>query len=78
MHQHPQPDDAPDVVPADFWEDRYAGADAVWSGRPNATMVDVVGSLGLTPGTALDLGGPCGVRREGGRAGVHRPHRARA
>lgn len=63
MHQHPQPDDAPDVVPADFWEDRYAGADAVWSGRPNATMVDVVGSLGLTPGTALDLG--CG---EGGDA----------
>ncbi len=68
MHQHTQPDDAPDdaapdVVPADFWEDRYAGADPIWSGRPNATLVDVVGSLGLTAGTALDLG--CG---EGGDA----------
>ncbi len=60
MHEHEQ---QPDVVPAEFWEDRYAGADAVWSGRPNATLVAVLGELGLSPGTALDLG--CG---EGGDA----------
>ena len=49
--------------PVRFWEDRYAGADAVWSGRPNATLVDVVEGLDLAPGRALDLG--CG---EGGDA----------
>ncbi|KGM12493.1 methyltransferase type 12, partial [Cellulomonas bogoriensis 69B4 = DSM 16987] len=47
--------------PAAFWEDRYAGSGRVWSGEPNATLVDVV--AGLTPGRALDLG--CG---EGGDA----------
>lgn len=50
---------ADDVVPAAFWEDRYAGTGRVWSGRPNATLADVV--AGLAPGRALDLG--CG---EGG------------
>lgn len=49
----------PDVEPAEFWEDRYSGSGAVWSGRVNATMASVV--AGLAPGTALDLG--CG---EGG------------
>jgi len=42
--------------PADFWENRYAISDRVWSGRPNATLVDVVAAL--TPGRSLDLG--CG------------------
>jgi len=42
--------------PADFWEDRYAGSDRVWSGRANPTLVDVVAPL--TPGRSLDLG--CG------------------
>lgn len=50
---------APNVAPAEFWEDRYAGSGAVWSGRVNATMAAVVAAL--EPGTALDLG--CG---EGG------------
>lgn len=49
------------TTPAEFWEQRYAGSGAVWSGRVNATMAEVVS--GLVPGTALDLG--CG---EGGDA----------
>ena len=43
----------------DFWETRYAESDAVWSGRVNAVLADVAGSL--APGRALDVG--CG---EGG------------
>ncbi len=44
-----------------FWEEHYGAAERVWSGRANATLVDVVQDL--PPGTALDLG--CG---EGGDA----------
>lgn len=44
-----------------FWEDRYASADQVWSGKVNHALVQVVSDL--TPGRALDLG--CG---EGGDA----------
>lgn len=46
----------PEVASADHWEDRYAGADAVWSGRVNHTFAEVAATL--TPGTALELG--CG------------------
>ncbi|MCX7522573.1 class I SAM-dependent methyltransferase [Microbacterium sp. STN6] len=42
-----------------IWEGRYRESAQIWSGRANATLVDVVGSL--KPGRALDLG--CG---EGG------------
>ena len=49
------------LAPAAFWEDRYAGAERVWSGQVNATMADVV--TGLPAGDVLDLG--CG---EGGDA----------
>jgi SAM-dependent methyltransferase len=42
-----------------FWNDRYAEREQIWSGRPNPTMVSVVERL--APGRALDLG--CG---EGG------------
>ncbi len=45
--------------PHDFWENRYADAQQIWSGDPNKVIVDVVS--GMTPGRALDLG--CG---EGG------------
>jgi len=61
-HQHaahalePSPDD-----PTDFWENRYAEKDAIWSGRANRMLVDTVAEL--APGRALDLG--CG---EGGDA----------
>ena len=44
-----------------FWEQHYGAAERVWSGRANATLVDVVQDL--PPGSALDLG--CG---EGGDA----------
>ncbi|MWV48008.1 methyltransferase domain-containing protein [Rathayibacter sp. VKM Ac-2803] len=37
----------------EHWEERY-GDSAIWSGRPNATLVDLVG--GLPPARALDLG----------------------
>lgn len=47
------------VNPAHFWEDRYASADRIWSGRVNPTLADVASTL--TPGRSLDLG--CG---EGG------------
>lgn len=46
----------PVVAPADFWEERYAGTDRVWSGRVNRVLADV--AAGLVPGRALDLG--CG------------------
>ena len=41
------------------WDERYSGADRIWSGKPNAQLVAEVS--GLPPGTALDVG--CG---EGG------------
>lgn len=46
---------------AEFWEERYAGAPAIWSGRVNHTLAELVQPL--PPGRALDLG--CG---EGGDA----------
>lgn len=49
----------PEPTPLEFWEQRYAGVDRVWSGRVNATLAAVVSDL--IPGRALDLG--CG---EGG------------
>jgi chemotaxis protein methyltransferase CheR len=38
----------------DFWDGHYRANQRVWSGRPNAVLVDVVESL--PPGSALDLG----------------------
>lgn len=52
-------DDSPEMFEPASWEERYAGADDVWSGRPNPQLVAEVERL--TPGTALDVG--CG---EGG------------
>ncbi|WP_028708167.1 bifunctional NAD(P)/FAD-dependent oxidoreductase/class I SAM-dependent methyltransferase [Propionicicella superfundia] len=46
----------PDIAPADYWEDRYAARDRVWSGNPNAALVEV--ATRLIPGRGLDLG--CG------------------
>jgi trans-aconitate methyltransferase len=43
----------------EFWNQRYAERERIWSGRPNAALVDTVSPL--PPGRALDLG--CG---EGG------------
>lgn len=47
--------------PADFWEQRYASSERIWSGRANQALADVAETL--PPGRALDLG--CG---EGGDA----------
>lgn len=44
-----------------FWEDHYGQRPKVWSGKPNAVLVDEIADL--PPGRALDLG--CG---EGGDA----------
>ncbi len=52
-----EPDD--DLTPAEFWEQRYAGSERIWSGRHNAALEAVTAEL--TPGRMLDLG--CG---EGG------------
>lgn len=38
------------------WDERYAGAEQVWSGSPNSALVTEV--AGLRPGRALDVG--CG------------------
>lgn len=45
----------------EYWEQRYGQGDKIWSGRPNARLVEVVEPL--PAGSALDLG--CG---EGGDA----------
>jgi SAM-dependent methyltransferase len=37
-----------------FWDERYSGQAAVWSGNPNRYLVDEV--AGLAPGWALDAG----------------------
>ncbi|WP_246490511.1 class I SAM-dependent methyltransferase [Brevibacterium oceani] len=44
----------PDSVAA--WEERYSGAESVWSGNPNEALVAAVGEM--TPGRVLDVG--CG------------------
>ena len=44
------------VFDAAFWNDRYASAPAIWSGKPNAQLV--AEASGLAPSTALDVG--CG------------------
>ena len=41
---------------ANFWDERYRSADAIWSGDPNPQLVTEV--AGLAVGTALDVG--CG------------------
>ena len=52
-HQDPHED------PAQFWEQKYSAAEAVWSGRVNRSLADVAADW--APGRSLDLG--CG---EGG------------
>lgn len=40
----------------EFWDERYAGSERVWSGRPNQRLVEQ--TTDLTPGLACDVG--CG------------------
>jgi len=58
--RHPHGSETPGDAAA-FWEQRYAEAGPVWSGRVNAVVAEIAASL--PAGTALDLG--CG---EGGDA----------
>jgi 2-polyprenyl-3-methyl-5-hydroxy-6-metoxy-1,4-benzoquinol methylase len=52
----PQEPDEAHVFSQEFWDERYAGHDHVWSGRPNARLVEHAADL--PPGIALDVG--CG------------------
>lgn len=58
MHAHETTTDGVGSA-RDWWEQRYAERDGIWSGRVNAVLADVAGAL--PAGRALDLG--CG---EGG------------
>lgn len=58
-HGHGDSGDEPDYFEPAGWEQRYAGADPVWSGSPNPQLVTEASAL--TAGTTLDVG--CG---EGG------------
>ncbi len=49
-------DHGPARTDGSVWEEQYAGAERMWSGRVNQVLVDVV--TGLVPGRALDVG--CG------------------
>jgi 2-polyprenyl-3-methyl-5-hydroxy-6-metoxy-1,4-benzoquinol methylase len=49
-------DELRQALTAEFWDERYAGTDRHWSGRPNQRLVEQV--TGLPPGRALDIG--CG------------------
>lgn len=55
MAEHDEADLAEMFTEA-YWDERYRTRDALWSGRPNATLVAEVS--GLPPGQALDAG--CG------------------
>jgi SAM-dependent methyltransferase len=57
-HEHHHHEPGPDVDPftPEFWDERYAGTDRVWSGKPNLRLVEQAGDL--PPGDALDVG--CG------------------
>lgn len=58
QHQHDgtHEQDAPDYFEEAGWDERYSGAEKIWSGRPNPQLVAEV--TGLAPGSALDVG--CG------------------
>ena len=50
-----EPDEA-HVFSQEFWDERYAAHDRVWSGQPNQRLVEH--AAGLTPSVSLDVG--CG------------------
>lgn len=59
-HEHdPTEDEKANLFEPTGWEERYAGQEQMWSGRPNPQLVTEASPL--TPGAALDVG--CG---EGG------------
>lgn len=48
------PSASPSPSRQDIWNDRYSGADRVWSAGPNRDVESIVSDL--PPGTAIDLG----------------------
>ena len=55
MDKPEEPDEA-HIFSQQFWDERYAAHDRVWSGRPNPRLVEH--ATELPPGLALDVG--CG------------------
>ncbi|MEO9325633.1 class I SAM-dependent methyltransferase [Nocardioides sp. C4-1] len=59
QHEHGRQahgDDLRAMFTQEFWDERYATSDRIWSGNPNRFLVEEV--AGLEPGTAVDVG--CG------------------
>ena len=82
-HNHNHNADLPQFT-QEFWDERYASAEAIWSGEPNPHLVGQVAHL--APGDALDVGSGEGAdaiwlasrgchrdRRVAGRVGPRRP-----
>ncbi|MDG4832854.1 class I SAM-dependent methyltransferase [Solwaraspora sp. WMMD1047] len=42
------------MLTREFWDERYASSDRIWSGNPNPHLVST--ATGLTPAAALDVG----------------------
>jgi SAM-dependent methyltransferase len=55
-HHEPTYEELRQALTADFWDERYASSERVWSGRPNRRLVEQVADL--PPGRALEVG--CG------------------
>lgn len=55
-HNRALPSGPSDVAAAAEWDERYSRSEHIWSGEPNAALVDEAAEL--TPGRALDVG--CG------------------
>ena len=67
-HHELEPEDYARLYTQEFWDERYASAPALWSGRANQRLVEQVADL--PPGTALDAaraGTPCGSPPTAGR-----------
>lgn len=60
MHEHHHHESSlaelREALTKEFWDERYAGSERVWSGRPNQRLVEQTADL--EPGLALDVG--CG------------------
>lgn len=55
-HTSAPPEDLSHMFTEEFWDERYATSDRIWSGNPNARLVEELADL--TPRTAMDVG--CG------------------
>lgn len=55
-HGHGSDADLRQMFTREFWDERYATSDRIWSGKPNQQLVDEVADQ--EPGTAMDVG--CG------------------